>query len=362
MPANGRKPNKKTAQPPGNGENQDSAAESAHLAGLRYVSDTEPGIVRVRRGKGFSYHDQSGVRIEDPATLGRIASLAIPPAWTDVWICASPRGHLQATGRDARDRKQYRYHPRWRDVRDEAKFDRLIAFGNALPAIRRQVDSDLARSGLPREKVLAIVVKLLESTLIRVGNAEYARENHSFGLTTMRTRHVEVNGTEIVFEFVGKGAKKHSVGIHDRRLARLINKLRELPGQPLFQFLDHEKTRHSISSDDVNDYLRQISGEDFTAKDFRTWAGTVLMAGELADSGATDDDNQAKANVVAAIDKVSAQLGNTPTVCRQCYVHPVIIDAYLTGITIAHVRSRKGLDPAEAAVLRLLEQQHDKNL
>ncbi|HEX5167440.1 MAG TPA: hypothetical protein VFV93_18670 [Thermomicrobiales bacterium] len=359
MPATTSTSSTQSARSSTNGSSQDDSTEAAHAAGLRYVNDSEPGFRRVRRGKGFSYYDPSGERLTDPATLDRIASLAIPPAWTDVWICISPRGHLQATGRDARNRKQYRYHPRWRDVRDEAKFDRMIEFGETLPAIRATVDSDLSRPGLPREKVLAIVVRLLGSTHIRVGNTEYARDNHSFGLTTMRNRHVEVDGADIIFEFNGKGSKKHTVGIHDRRLARLIARLRELPGQQLFQYLDHEGTRHTISSDDVNAYLKQISGRDLTAKDFRTWAGTVLAAGALADAGPSDDERQAEATVVAAIKAVAAQLGNTPTVCRACYVHPAIIEAYLDGQTIATTRSRKRLDPEEAAVLHMLKGRRD---
>jgi DNA topoisomerase-1 len=304
-------------------------ADSARAAGLRYVSDDRPGIRRRRAGRGFRYTRPDGTAVQDAPTLARIRSLVIPPAWTDVWITTDPRGHIQATGRDAKGRKQYRYHPRWRAVRDETKYERMLAFGRALPIIRKHVDRDLARPGLPREKVLATVVRLLETTLIRVGNEEYARENRSYGLTTLRTRHLTVDGTQLQFTFRGKSGKDHQVSLRDRRLARVLRQLQDLPGQELFQYLDEDGARASIDSDDVNAYLREIAGQDFSAKDFRTWAGTVLCAVALreldAESGATD----AKHNVVQVVKQVSRQLGNTPAVCRACYIHPAVIESYL---------------------------------
>lgn len=344
---------------------QDDAIESARAAGLRYVSDTQPGIRRVGRGKGFSYLGSDGERVTDKNVLDRIASLSIPPAWTDVWICASPRGHLQATGRDDKGRKQYRYHPRWRAVRDEVKYDRMIAFGQALPKIRKRTEADLSLHGLPREKVLAVVVQLLEGTLIRVGNEEYARDNRSYGLTTLRNRHVDINGSALTFEFNGKGGKRHAVDIRDRRLARVVSRLRDLPGQELFQYLDEDGTRHSIGSEEVNAYLREITGQDFTAKDFRTWAGTVLAARALDEIGAFHGDAEAKRNVVAAIEAVAKKLGNTPTICRKCYVHPAVIDAYLEGSMSETLKTRAEhllseslgeMEPEEAAVLAFLQQ------
>jgi DNA topoisomerase-1 len=335
-------------------------AEVAAEAGLRYVSDLTPGFARRRRGKGFVYLDPNGRAVLDDRVLRRIRSLAVPPAWTEVWICTDPLGHLQATGRDARGRKQYRYHPRWRAVRDEAKFGRMIAFGHALPAIRARVDHDLQLEGLPREKVLAVTVRLLESTLIRVGNEEYARDNQSFGLTTLRDRHVEVNGAEIRFDFRGKGGKRHEVGIRDRGLARIVRQCQDLPGYELFQYLDDGGGRRSIDSEDVNAYLREVSGEDFTAKDFRTWAGTVLASLALrALDGEPMSEEQAKRNVNEAIEQVARSLRNTPTICRRCYVHPDVIEAYLDGtLRAAPARARRtngGLRPEEQAVLTILE-------
>jgi DNA topoisomerase-1 len=304
-------------------------AESAREAGLRYVSDDRPGIRRRRAGTGFRYIRPDGSAVHEEQTLKRIKALVIPPAWTDVWITTDPRGHLQATGRDAKGRKQYRYHPRWRAVRDETKYERMLAFGRALPTIRARVDHDLARPGLPREKVLASVVRLLEMTLIRVGNEEYARENHSYGLTTLRNRHLAVQGSQLRFSFRGKSGKHHDVSLRDRRLARVMRRLQELPGQELFQYLDEDGTRASIDSDDVNAYLREIAGQDFSAKDFRTWAGTVLCAVALRELGAVSDETQAKRNVVQVVKQVAQQLGNTPAVCRSCYIHPTVIEAYL---------------------------------
>lgn len=338
--------------------------ESAREAGLRHVTDAEPGIRRARRGSGFKYTAPDGSEITDEATLARIRSIVIPPAWRDVWISPTPRGHIQATGRDARGRKQYRYHPRWREVRDEDKYERMLDFARALPRIRRRVDRDLRRRGLPREKVVALVVRLLESTLARVGNEEYAVQNRSFGLTTLRSRHARVGREGVRFVFRGKHGVEHSVGVRDRRLARAVKQCQDLPGQALFQYQDADGTRHRVDSDDVNAYLREASGRDFTAKDFRTWAGTVLAARALQELEAVDSEAQAKRNVVAAIESVARQLGNTRTVCRRCYVHPAVIDAYLEGTMLAVVRERaesvlrgslSRLRPEEAAVLALLQ-------
>jgi DNA topoisomerase I len=304
---------------------------AAKAAGLRYVSDTQPGIRRVPSGKGFRYLDADGKPVRDPGALQRIRSLVIPPAWTDVWICPSPLGHVQATGRDARGRKQYRYHPRWQQMRDETKYHRMVAFGLALPRIRRRVEQDLQQHGLSREKILATVVRLLETTFIRVGNEEYARENHSFGLTTLRNRHVEVNGYTIQFHFRGKRGIKHHVGVNDRRLARIIRGCQELPGEELFEYIDDAGTVHGIGSEDVNEYLREITQDDFTAKDFRTWAGTVLIAQQLLTLTEYTSKTQAKRNVVQAIDAVAQRLGNTRAVCRKCYIHPAVIETYLNG-------------------------------
>ena len=301
---------------------------STTAPGLRHSTDRRPGITRRRSGRGFSYRDAEGNVVRDRETLARIRSLAIPPAWTDVWICPYPNGHLQATGRDAKGRKQYRYHPRFRRGRDAAKFERLVAFANALPAIRSRVDEDLARPGLPKERVLAAVVRLLELTLIRVGNEEYARLNRSFGLTTLRDRHADVEGSSIRFRFRGKSGRQHEVGLRDRRLAAIVRKCRDLPGQELFQYVARDGEPIDVGSDDVNDYLRSIA-PDVTAKDFRTWAGTVLAFRALRALDRPATDGQAKKNVVAAIRETAELLGNTPAVCRQAYVHPVVVDAYL---------------------------------
>jgi DNA topoisomerase-1 len=338
--------------------------ESAEEAGLRYVNDTTPGIRRkMRRGKPV-YLDTRGNETADEKTIARINSLAIPPAWTDVWICPSPRGHIQATGRDAKGRKQYRYHPKWHEVRDETKYARMIAFGMALPGIRKRVERDLARPGMPREKVLATVVRLLETTLIRVGNDEYARTNNSVGLTTMRDKHVRVNGSEVRFSFRGKGGKEHTVGVRDRRLARVVKQSRDIPGYELFQYIDEDGERQTIDSGDVNGYLREIAGEEFTAKDFRTWAGTVLASIALQEFEEVDSEAQAKRNVVQAIERVAERLGNTPAICRKCYIHPAVLDSYLEGTMLEALRERthteltrklSRLQPEEAAVLVLLQ-------
>ena len=323
------------------------------MAGLRYVSDAGDGIRRRRAGAGFVYVDAQGRRVRDPETLQRIRSLVVPPAWRDVWICASAHGHIQAVGRDARGRKQYRYHPRWRAVRDETKYTRMLAFARALPRIRARVDADLARRGLPRAKVLATVVRLLETTLIRVGNEEYARANNSFGLTTLRGRHVDVDGPEVRFEFRGKGGKPHAVGVRDPRVARIVRRLHELPGQELFQYVDDDGARRTLDSADVNAYLREIGADDFTAKDFRTWAGTVLAALALAEVRRFRTVREARRNVGRAIERVAARLGNTPAICRKGYVHPGIVDAYLDGVTIG--RRLRSVDAAEGVVLGLLQ-------
>ena len=337
---------------------------AARAAGLRYVHDDRPGILREPVKDGFRYLDAKGEPVEDEATLKRIKSLAIPPAWTDVWICPQANGHLQATGRDARGRKQYRYHPKWREVRDEVKYERMIKFGKALPQIRKEVDRALSLPGLPREKVLATIVYLLEATMMRIGNDEYARENKSYGLTTLRNRHVRIDGSEVGFRFRGKSGVYHDVKVHDRRLARIIQRTRDLPGQDLFQYLDEDGETHTVGSSDVNDYLRTITGEDYTAKDFRTWSGTVLAAMALQEFEAVDSDTQAKKNVVRAIETVAERLGNTPSVCRKCYVHPAVLDAYLDGTMLEGLRARaeeslvedlKDLQPEEAAVLAMLE-------
>jgi DNA topoisomerase I len=335
---------------------------SARSAGLVYTSDEQPGIGRIRRGKAFAYVNAKHRAVRDKATLARIRSLVIPPAWTDVWICTNPRGHLQATGRDKRGRKQYRYHPKWRAVRDTTKYERMIAFGRALPQIRRRTDADLRREGLPREKVLAAVVRLLEKTFIRVGNDEYARDNHSFGLTTMRDGHVRVSGSSVRFLFRGKSGVEHALALDDRRLAKIVKQCRDLPGQELFQYKDENGAVVDIGSGDVNAYLRDLTGEEFTSKDFRTWAGTVLAAQLLREYERVDSQARAKKNVVAAIEKVAKQLGNTRAVCRKCYVHPAVIDAYMDGTTIKTVAQRARaaramgkLTAAETAVLALLQ-------
>lgn len=339
--------------------------QSAKAAGLRYVSDTSPGIRRKRVGKHFSYLGLDGKPIHDENELKRIRGLVIPPAWKDVWICPNPRGHIQASGRDARGRKQYRYHPEWRKIRDETKYDRLIAFGQALPHIREQVNADLSLPGLPREKVLAVVVRLLDALSIRVGNEEYARENKSFGLTTLRNRHVEITGTTIHIHFRGKRGIEHDVGIRDRRLARIIKQCQDLPGHELFQYLDESGKRTPIDSDDVNEYLRQITGKEFTAKDFRTWAGTVVTVCALTELGEAETQTQAKKHLAQAIEAAAKHLGNTPTICRKCYVHPEVINSYLDGKLLSALKqqdeqavleSLEGLRPEEIAVMKFLQE------
>src|SRR5437667_7711566 len=321
----------------GNEVASDEAVAAAEEAGLQYVSDDRPGFARRANNGEFEYLDTEGKRIRDEQRVLRIKRLAIPPAWTDVWICPSPTGHIQATGRDARRRKQYRYHERWRELRDENKFGRLADFAKALPRIRRRVAHEMRLPGLPREKVLATVVRLLERTFIRIGNAEYARENKSFGLTTMQGRHVTVKGARLRFRFRGKSGRQHEVDVTDRRIANIVSKCQDLPGQDLFQYVDDEGEVRNVTSQDVNDYLREITDENFTAKDFRTWAGTVLAAIALGAQGEFEMKKQAKANVKRAIDAVAELLGNTPVICRKCYVHPAIVKAYLSGRQIPGV-------------------------
>lgn len=305
--------------------------ESSKAAGLRYVTDAKPGITRKKWGKSFRYFDKDGKQIKDEETLKRIRSLVIPPAWTDVWICPVANGHLQATGRDARHRKQSRYHPKWRAVRDETKYERMKLFGQALPLIRERVEQDLALRGLPREKVLATIVRLLETTFIRIGNEEYAKENHSYGLTTMHDRHAQIEGSNVHFKFRGKSGKMHSIDVNDRQLARIVKRCQDLPGYELFQYVGEDGEPHTIDSADVNEYLQSITHEPFTAKDFRTWAGTVLACALLRQFESCDTQTQAKKNVVQAIASVAERLGNTPAVCKKCYVHPAVIESYMGG-------------------------------
>ncbi len=338
------------------------AAEAARAAQLRYVSDGAAGIRRRKAGTGFIYVDAQDAPVEDESVLARIRSLAIPPAWTDVWICRLAYGHLQASGRDARGRKQYRYHERWRKVRDEAKYDRLRSFGAALPRIREAVDAHLRLQKLTREKVLAIVTRLLETTFIRVGNEEYARTNKSFGLTTLKGRHVRIEGPRIRFRFRGKSGKEHQITLANRRLARLVKSCQDLPGQDLFQYLDAAGEPQPIDSGDVNSYLREIAGDEFTAKDFRTWAGTLLMAQQLDAYPAVESASAAKAACARAVGEVAHLLGNTPAVCRKCYIHPAIMAGFLDEAQLALWKKlsgaeneRPGLSRHEVALLRYLE-------
>jgi DNA topoisomerase-1 len=341
-------------------------AESAKAAGLRYVSDAKPGIQRKKWRSGFRYLDDAGKPVRDAETLARIKSLVIPPAWTDVWICPNPKGHLQATGRDAKGRKQSRYHPRWREVRDETKYERMMIFGAALPGIRERVESDLGLPGLPRQKILATIVRLMETTLIRVGNLEYARQNQSYGLTTMRGKHVHVDGSTITFTFQGKSGVGHTIDISDRRLAKIVRRCQDIPGYELFQYIDSDGTHRTVDSADVNEYLREIARQDFTAKDFRTWAGTVLACAMLAEFEAYESEAQAKRNVVEAIKAVAARLGNTPAICRKCYVHPAVLDYYMSRTTFEKIKRRaestsadspQKLHQEEVALMELLQRQ-----
>lgn len=334
---------------------------SAREAGLRYVSDTTPGIRRKKAGRSFSYVDAAGKPIRDPDHLARIRALAIPPAYTEVWISPDPRGHIQATGRDARGRKQYRYHPKWRATRDETKFNRMLAFADILPRLRAQIEKDLDRPGLPKDKVLATVVRLLEWTCIRVGNDEYARSNKSYGLTTLKDQHVEISGSTIRFEFRGKSGKAHTCDVSDRRLAGIVRRCQAIPGQELFQYIDEAGQRQTINSEDVNEYIRRISGQDFSAKDFRTWTGTMLAAAALNQIGRAGSEREAKSHYLKAIDQVSRQLNNTRAVCRKYYVHPALFESYTEGTLLDNFerelkRARaRGLAREEAAVLAILK-------
>ena len=340
--------------------------ETAAAAGLRYVSDQSPGICRRRKGTTFIYYNNEGRQLRGPSEIKRIRSLAIPPAWERVWICPHASGHLQATGYDSKGRKQYKYHPNWRAVRDEVKFERLLSFAEVLPKIRNRVDEDIRRPELSREKVLATVVRLLELSLIRIGNEEYAKENNSFGLTTMRNRHAEIDGSTVRFRFRGKSGKQHTVEVSDRRVAKIVQKCQDLPGQHLFEYQDSNGDIASIASEDVNEYLHNITGQPFSAKDFRTWAGTVLAAIALTKIEEVDSQSIAKKNVVTAIEAVARLLGNTVAICRKCYIHPAIPTSYLNG-TLAHNLQKKAdseiaehlhdLKPEEAAVIAMLRQE-----
>jgi DNA topoisomerase I len=345
-------------------------ASAAEAIGLCYVSDATPGIRRRRRGNGFSYAGPGGETVRDVATLARIRSLTIPPAWSEVWICLDPNGHIQATGRDAKGRKQYRYHPQWSLERNLSKYARLIAFSEALPAIRQRVERDLARPGLPREKVIATVVRLLETTFIRIGNREYAKANRSFGLTTLRDRHVEIKGSRVNFHFVGKSGKEHTIEIRDRRLAGIIKRCRAIPGHALFQYIDDDGRRQTVDSGDVNRYLREACGDDYTAKDFRTWGGTLLALRELRQLPPPASAAKAKRTVSQMVQRVSSLLGNRPATCRKYYVHPAVLDAYLDGSLAAAFSEVSGqlisdaphdLDFEEAALLTLLRDRQDQD-
>jgi DNA topoisomerase-1 len=334
------------------------AVAHARAAALRYVNDDDPGISRKGTAPAnFSYHRADGSEVRAPHVLKGIRALAVPPAWTDVWICPDPDGHIQATGRDAKGRKQYRYHARWQEVRDQSKYEHMIAFARALPKIRARIDSDLARPGLSRERVLAAVVRLLERSLIRVGNDEYAKANDSYGLTTLRNRHVEVNGKTIEFRFRAKSGKFRRLELDSRRLSRIVRACQDLPGQELFQYRNGDGTVHDVTSSEVNAYLREITGEDFTAKDFRTWAGTVMAALALQSDVVPDSKAAQKRAMNAAIDQVAGALGNTRAVCRKAYVHPKIFDAFSEGTlatALRRCRPLKGLDESETAVLNFL--------
>ncbi|MEO6054793.1 MAG: DNA topoisomerase IB [Chthoniobacterales bacterium] len=339
--------------------------QSAREAHLSYVDDSKPGITRRHKGKRFIYFNERGKQIRDPKIIARINHLVIPPAWKEVWICPRQNGHLQATGRDVRGRKQYRYHVRWRETRDETKYEHIISFGRALPKIRRRVVRDLTHHGLPREKVLATVVRLLETTLIRVGNDEYARTNHSYGLTTMHNRHVDIHGSKVTFNFRGKSGKKHVIDVENQKLAKIVRRCLHLPGYELFQYVDSDGKPVNVTSSDINEYLHEITKADFTAKDFRTWAGTVLAARALQEFQKFTSDTEAKRNVVSAIEAVSKMLGNTPAICRKCYIHPTVLNTYLDGSLVKRLKKKAesklakslhSLRPEEGAVLMLLQQ------
>ncbi len=328
---------------------------------LHYVEDTQAGLSRkILRGK-FVYFDAQGQRIKDEAEIKRINALVIPPAYTDVWICADPQGHLQATGRDARGRKQYRYHPRWREVRDQNKYSRMVQFGLALPKVRKKIEAQLAQPGIGRDKVMATVISLLDATLIRIGNSQYARDNRSYGLTTLRNKHVAVRGNSILFEFRGKSGVEHKISVTDRRLAKVIKRCMELPGQNLFQYLDDNGERHTVSSSDINAYLQNLTGADFTAKDYRTWAGSALALATLRKLD-WEPEGDAKKHIVDMVKAVSRQLGNTPAICRKCYIHPAVMEGFLQGelAKLPRSRQRKGLRAEEVALASFLQNLMDK--
>jgi DNA topoisomerase I len=361
------------AAPPADREMKDAEAllptpsdprEAAEAAGLVYVSDEERGIRRERKGDSFVYFKPNGDPLTDEATLERIRKLAIPPAYQDVWICPRANGHLQATGRDARGRKQYRYHPQFRELRESTKYEHMMEFAQALPAVRAKLAEHMALRGLPREKVLATVVHLLETTLIRVGNDDYAKENKSYGLTTLRNPHVKVDGSELRFQFKGKSGKMWRLQVKDRRIAKIVRACQDLPGQRLFQYTDENGEVREVTSADVNAYLREITGRDITAKDFRTWAGTVMAALALQEFEAFDTKATQKKNLKDAIERVSSRLGNTPTICRKCYIHPEVLNAYIEGDLVLEIKEQveeelrdrlAQLRPEEAAVLAMLQ-------
>ena len=343
----------------------DETRQALKTAKLVYASDESPGITRIRNGKGFAFKSAKGKLVHDDATLERIRKLVIPPAWEDVWISPSPRGHIQAVGRDARGRKQYKYHADWRSTRDDTKYEHVIDFAKALPKIRRVTAQHLRKKGLPKEKVLAAVVQVMEKTLIRVGNDEYAKQNNSYGLTTLQNRHAQVKSKKVVFHFKGKSGVEHEIDLEDAQLASIVKKCKELPYHDLFNYVDANGDVKDITSTDVNDYLREITGKDFTAKDFRTWAGTVLAAKALNEMEAADSKTAVKKNMVAAIEKVAERLGNTKAVCRKCYIHPAVLNAYIDGDLAQRLKGRvraelkiakkHALDEDEASVLRMLE-------
>jgi len=337
-------------------------ALSAREGKLRYVNDNMPGFSRKLHGKSFRYRDIAGKPINTLPELARIKALAIPPAWTNVWICPHERGHLQATGRDAKGRKQYRYHKQWRVVRDEVKYEHMIDFGQHLPLIRQKVDEELSKPGLSRTKVLATIIYLLESTMIRIGNDEYAKTNQSFGLTTLRNRHVDIHGSNVQFSFLGKSKVVHKVSLRDPRIARILKRIKDLPGQELFQYTDIDGTCHSIDSASVNEYLQEITGHDYTAKDFRTWSGTIQTVLALKAMQQFESASEAKKNVIQAITAAAKKLGNTPSICKKCYVHPLIVESYLAGgmfdsLATNNADKNPGLDEIEQYVLRLLKNQ-----
>jgi DNA topoisomerase-1 len=329
-----------------------AAIDAPRVPGLRYVTDAVPGLRRRRAGKGFVYIDADGKRVRDRAEIDRIAGLAIPPAWTDVWICPYPNGHTLATGRDAKGRKQYRYHPRWRSVRDEAKFERTTAFGESLPALRRRVRKDMARTGMPKEKIVATIVALLDSCFARIGNEEYAKANGSFGLTTLRDRHARVRGSKVRLRFRGKGGKAHEVEIDDPRITYIVRTCQAIDGQELFQYLDPDGNGIPVGSSDVNEYLREVTEDDFSAKDFRTWAGTVRCAAELAGAEVARSQMRRNRVVLAAVDAVAEELGNTRSVCRNCYIHPDVIDGYADGSLRAAFQRRSSTGSSKLRALR----------